>query len=298
MFGYIRIFKPELTFREYEQYRGIYCSLCEALGRRYGLAARMTLSYDFTFLSMFHIALSDTSPSFRVGRCPFRPSKKRAFCCGDTASSLDFSADVAVILTYHKLTDTVSDEHGFKKLGAYVARAFIKHDFQKAISRCPQEAEWAEEFMNAHAMIEQSNGAGIDAAAHPTAEFLAKLASMHLDEGEMRDTAWRFGYGLGRFIYLCDAAEDAADDVKRHRYNVFAQCYPKEITAHHISEHVKDDIAQTLHQTAAVCAECYEQLPIRHFDSIMRNILYCGIPSVIHRICHGAQEDRFHEKSL
>ena len=298
MFGYIRIFKPEVTFREYEQYRAVYCSLCEALGRRYGLAARMTLSYDFTFLSMFRMALSDSPPSFQVGRCPFRPTKKRMFCGEDTVSALDYSADVAMILTYHKLSDTVSDERGFKKIGACLARAFLKRDFKKAVSRRPQEAEWADGFMKAQSAIERENSDSIDAAAHPTAEFLARLASLNIKDEAVYDTAWRFGYGLGRFIYLCDAAEDAADDIRHRRYNVFARCYPQDITDRAVSEKAKDRITQSLHQTVAVCAECYEQLPVQHFDSIMRNIVYRGLPSVIHRIRHEIQEDRSHEESL
>ena len=50
MYGYIRILKPELKFREYDDYRACYCGLCEALHRQYGSLARCTISYDMTFL--------------------------------------------------------------------------------------------------------------------------------------------------------------------------------------------------------------------------------------------------------
>ena len=52
MFGYIRPQKGELLVREFEQYRGVYCGLCKQLGKSYGFAARMTLSYDCTFLGL------------------------------------------------------------------------------------------------------------------------------------------------------------------------------------------------------------------------------------------------------
>lgn len=52
MFGYVRIDKGELKVKEYEAYRGIYCSLCRALSKRYGLFSRLILSYDMTFLAM------------------------------------------------------------------------------------------------------------------------------------------------------------------------------------------------------------------------------------------------------
>ena len=31
MFGYVKINKMDLTFREYEHYRGYYCGLCKYL---------------------------------------------------------------------------------------------------------------------------------------------------------------------------------------------------------------------------------------------------------------------------
>ena len=54
MFGYVKVYKPELKMKEFEMYRGIYCSLCKQLGKSYGLFARMTLSYDFAFMAILH----------------------------------------------------------------------------------------------------------------------------------------------------------------------------------------------------------------------------------------------------
>ena len=41
MLGYVKISKGRLTGNGYELYRGVYCSLCNALGRNYGPAARL-----------------------------------------------------------------------------------------------------------------------------------------------------------------------------------------------------------------------------------------------------------------
>ena len=32
MFGYVRIYKPELKIKDYEIYKAAYCSVCRALG--------------------------------------------------------------------------------------------------------------------------------------------------------------------------------------------------------------------------------------------------------------------------
>lgn len=49
MTGYIKAFKPELKIKDYELYRGVYCSECRVLGRLYTPIARMLLSYDSLF---------------------------------------------------------------------------------------------------------------------------------------------------------------------------------------------------------------------------------------------------------
>ena len=64
MFGYVKVQKMDLRVREWETYRGLYCSLCRALSRRYGLPARLILSYDMTFLLAVRLAQSETVPSF------------------------------------------------------------------------------------------------------------------------------------------------------------------------------------------------------------------------------------------
>ena len=57
MFGYIKADKPEMKIKEFEIYKAVYCSLCKELGKSYGLLARLTLSYDFTFLALLNMAL-------------------------------------------------------------------------------------------------------------------------------------------------------------------------------------------------------------------------------------------------
>ena len=50
MFGYVRINKMDLTFREYENYKGYYCGLCKYLKENHGEISRIGLNYDITFL--------------------------------------------------------------------------------------------------------------------------------------------------------------------------------------------------------------------------------------------------------
>ena len=103
MFGYVRPSDRRLSEQEREAFRAAYCGLCHALGKRYGLAGRMILNYDLTFLAM---VLSDGAGRTECRRCAIHPVKGCPCAEGDPA--LNTAADVSVILTYWQLRDGVA----------------------------------------------------------------------------------------------------------------------------------------------------------------------------------------------
>ena len=68
MFGYIKTYPPELKVREQESYRALYCGLCREMGRCDGQCARLTLSYDFVFLTLVRLSVTGEAPTFRPRR--------------------------------------------------------------------------------------------------------------------------------------------------------------------------------------------------------------------------------------
>ena len=157
MFGYVRVYQPELKMGEFEQYRGVYCSLCKSLGKRYGFFARMTLSYDFTFLAVVHMALQKGCAGFRMGRCALNPLKKR-MCCREN-EEIAYAADAAVLLLYHKLRDTVADSGLLKGLGARFLLFFISRAKKKAAAVQP-ELDCVRRARRAHEPERAAGGAG------------------------------------------------------------------------------------------------------------------------------------------
>ena len=119
MFGYVKVFKPTIRMGEYEIYKGIYCTLCKRLGKRYGVLSRFTLSYDMTFLALLQMALAEECGEFCPSRCSFNPTK-RCLKATDTVA-IDRAADIGTILAYYKLKDTLADEGLGKKIGALCA---------------------------------------------------------------------------------------------------------------------------------------------------------------------------------
>ena len=62
--------------------------------------------------------------------------------------------------------------------------------------------------------IEDKRSPVSDEAAEPTAIFLSEIISLGGTE-ETEKILRRFGYLLGRYIYLCDALDDLEDDIKK-----------------------------------------------------------------------------------
>ena len=113
MYGYIRPDRGELRGREYDLFRAEYCGLCQTLRSLYGPIARFVVNYDLTFMAM---VLSTDKPETCNKRCPVHPLKKRTLVKSDGA--LETAADLSVILTWWKLSDTIYDENEFKAAAA------------------------------------------------------------------------------------------------------------------------------------------------------------------------------------
>lgn len=294
MFGYVRLFKPTITMGEYEQYKGIYCTLCKRLGKRYGILSRFTLSYDMTFLALLEMALAEQEADFCPSRCSFNPSK-RCLKAQHTAA-IDRAADIGTLLTYYKLKDTLADEGLGKRLGALCLLPFGAAARKRAVKRRPHIDALVGDMMARQGTLEQEKTASIDRAAEPFALMLQDLAAdTAADESQKRVLA-RFGYCLGRWVYLIDAADDLAEDLQKGRYNPYV--YARDLNAADT-----DGIAATrlyaqesLNACLAECIAAYNLLEIRRFDGILRNILEQGMPHTQKRVIAG--EEKPHERSL
>lgn len=288
MFGYVRLHKPTITMGEYEQYRGIYCSLCRRLGKRYGLAARMSLSYDMTFLALLHAALEADGPDFCPGRCSFNPTKKCLRCQNTVAT--DLAADLGTLLAYYKLKDTLADEKLFKKLGAACVYPILAAYRRRAAKRLPDADREIAAMMAVQADAEAARTASIDRAAEPFAKLLSYMAALTAQDDKQRVILERFGYCLGRWVYLIDAVDDLADDLKGGQYNPYA-------LAKNLRADDADGIADcrqyatlTLNACLAECIAAYNLLDIRRFDGILRNILEQGMPAAQRRVISGEEK--------
>lgn len=270
MFGYIRIAKPELKVKEYEMYKAVYCSLCRTLGKKYGIWSRFTLSYDFTFLALLNMSMTDGCDPIEKKRCVCNPLKKCNYCKND--ESLLMPSAAAMIMMYYKLLDNLNDEKGFKKIGYILIKPLFSHARNKAKKEYPQIDKIISEYIAAQNALERDGCAELDKAADPTAKALAELLRLCSDDERQKRVLERMGYCLGRYIYLIDAACDLPQDIKKGSYNCL-----KYQTEGEPSEYAKKRIVPQLYFCSNEAGKAFELLDVKKYKPILGNIIYLGL---------------------
>ena len=218
MFGYVLVNKPELKIKEFEAYRSWYCGLCRTLNKRHGLAGRLTLNYDMTFLIMILADLYDEKHECACARCIVHPLDKH---CSARTEATDYCADMCVLLAYYKCRDDWKDEH---KLKACFAMTVLSRKAKRVAERYPEKAAFIEKKMNMLDIVENAKNLPID-----------KVAKVWRNHGGGFRLPGRFLEGRsiqarllsGKFIYLLDAYEDVEKDMKTGDYNPFKEFYAK-----------------------------------------------------------------------
>lgn len=285
MFGYIRPQKSELLVREYEEYRAVYCSLCRQLGKSYGAAARLTLSYDCTFFAMMLLALGAGCTGYESGRCMVNPLKKCTYCVKGDEEFTAASA-LSVLLTYHKIKDDIRDSGFFGKLRGYLALPLAARARRKAANDFPRLEAIVSAAMKRQSEAETGAFTGIDRCAEPTASLLQDVfewsAGPNQDPNGPRVRVLRqLGYFLGRWIYLIDAADDLEKDLKTDSFNPFALLLQLNgaSTAEEIAQ-ARENANQTLNATLSQLLAAFHILDLQHFGPILLNIVSKGLPEI------------------
>ena len=268
MFGYIRPSKPWLRVYELEEYKGVYCSLCKDLGRRYGQLSRMTLSYDFAFLAML---LDGDKPAVERCRCPARLWCRKKPCIG--GSGVDAAADAGTILAYWKLRDTVADGSFWARTGARLLSWVFRPCYRRAARRRPDFDRAVREELERLQALERDRCPSLDQTADTFARLLAAAAPAEAVESRRRALE-QLLYHVGRWIYLVDAWDDLAEDKARERYNPVAARFPG------AEEENRAYLRTTLRHSLNLARSALALLEMGHWQGTVENILYLGLPAV------------------
>lgn len=258
MFGFVRPNMDDLTEADRARYNAVYCGLCRELGRRHGLMGKMSLTFDMTFLTIFLQSLYEPEETVEQNRCMAHPNKVHQ---ENTSAATSYCADMTVALMYHKLMDDWQDDHNLLKKG--LAQSIHK-SYEQVKKQWPAQCERIEKCMAELNQAEQAEVPQPEKASDCFGRLMSALMCWKTDFWQGALTC--FGYSLGRFIYMMDAAVDYASDVKKKRFNPLVVLQIDPLDARPFLEEMLGPASQVL-----------EELPLVQDIEILRNTLYSGV---------------------
>lgn len=258
MFGYIICNKEKLEPEEEQRYQSVYCGLCKTLEKRFGQLARISLNYDMVFLILFLASLYEPEETSDEFTCVFHPGHKKNSLINKYT---EYAADMTVALFYYKCLDDWQDEH---KHVEHWCMKKLEKGYQEVKRRYPRQCNAISEGIQKLNEIEHSATSQPDEAVNC---FGRLMSEMFIYEEDFWSNSLRsFGYHLGRFIYLMDAAVDYKKDQKKNNYNPLIQMGKK-----------PEEMEEILEMLIGEATRQFEKLPLVQDVHLLRNILYGGV---------------------
>lgn len=276
MFGYIRINKMDLTFREFDYYKGYYCGLCKYLKENHGEISRLSLNYDITFLIVILTALYKVESTITEERCIANPLKKKMRIVNEVT---EYAASMNILLSYYKLEDNLYDDKGLKDKLAY---NLYKTKLKKAYEKYPKKAEYIKQQLENLRELEKEKSKSIDRVSNTFGSLMSEIFAWKEDEYE--DKLRMIGFNLGKYIYILDAYEDLDEDYKKGRYNPFVDYIDKK-------QELKNKVERLISMSLGMAAKNIEDLNLEFNKSIIDNIMYSGVylryKNILEKGCEG-----------
>ena len=265
MFGYVRAYKPELKFKEYDVYKGVYCSLCKSLLRRYSPFGQLFLTYDAAFMALCLLSASQDCTPMHPSRCCYNPCKKCYAC--EKNETLDFCADVSVLMAYYKILDDLHDAGFVRKIGAALLYPAVWCMHKKAQKAQPQAERVIADAMRRQADCEKDLSCTADAAAEPSADALRRLVALRSGNEDLQ----HMFYLLGKFVYVIDAVDDIETDIRRRNFNPLMEKFRQTDT---------DFSAYGMYLLNLNIGEmlrCFDRLQFGQNEALIYNVLFNGL---------------------
>ncbi len=277
MLGYVICERPELKMKDWELYNGYYCGVCKSISDRYGQLPRIGLSYDAAFLALLLAGLDDAKDDIRREHCIAHHIQKKTVIQN---SSTDYAADIMLMLAWFKAKDNVNDDGSAK---AKAASVMFRSSFNKARSKHPAVADEMKELLDKLSALESDKCESLDQVSDCFGRILEILLAGGGEERSETETRIlrRFGYHLGKWIYLVDAYDDIADDIASGSYNPLLYRYgwydSKNETAEEFADRIEEECEQNMLILCSEMAKMLDLLDIKKNNGIIENIVYMGL---------------------
>lgn len=261
MFGYLVAEPGELTEKELSRYRACYCGLCRSIKDRHGQLARLSLTYDMTFLTLLFSSLYEPEETDGEETCPAHPFEARAWWRDEYS---DYAADMNVALAYLKCLDDWEDDGN---PAALAESRLFKKAYDRVSEAWPRQCGAIRRSLETLHHLEKDRIEDADAAAASFGELMGELFVLRDDR--WREPLYHLGHALGRFIYVMDACMDLDADTVRGRYNPFRRYYGLKDNAKRFEDILNMILGEALYW--------FDRLPLVQDAEILKNILCTGL---------------------
>ena len=261
MFGFVMANTEELTKEQLSRYNQVYCGVCRGIREHTNGLARFGLSYDTTFLALLLMSLYEPEETSGKRACGFHPLNPRPWL--DNVY-VRYGADMNVALAYYNALDDYEDEGS--KSAKVLADIFGKN-LSSIQEKYPRQCEAMERCIRRLSELEKENCRNPDEPASCFGQLMGEL--LVYEEDLWAPTLRQMGMGLGRYIYLADAAVDFTRDKRKGRYNPYLAMGQEDASWAQWEQYLVLAMAR--------CTDYYERLPLVQDKAILDNILYSGI---------------------
>ena len=277
MFGYIMPLLSELKMKDYEIFRSYYCGLCCSIKNKFGNLPRLGLNYDATFFAILMDSINAEETDFFETSCIKHPIKKRE--CVKPNKALDYATDLNFILIYYKVLDDTLDDKDLKS----ISLSYILKPYLSKITYPILNDVMANNLNKLHKLESNGNFISLDEICDPFSTVIGEIFKdcpfkLNNDSLIVRDNLYKFGYYLGKWIYLIDALDDLKDDMKDSKFNPINKVYNnKNLSYEELLPNIKEKLDFTLMSLAANCSEMLKSLPIKKNTEIIDNVINLGL---------------------
>lgn len=260
MFGLVTAHPEELTDEEKARYLSFYCGICRSIRSQCSQLCRLALSYDMVFLALVLSSLYEPEEVANKHACMLHPIKKRPWASSEI---LSYAADINIALAYYSADDNWRDD---KNVSALAQRRLLRRYHEKIAQKYPRQCAAIASSIAKLQELERTQCANPDEPANCFGNMMAQLFVWKNDLWQ--PTLEQLGMGLGRFIYLADAAVDFEKDKRKNNYNPLVFLHQKP---------APNRWEEYLVLSMAMCADAYERLPLVQDKQLMDKILYSGV---------------------
>ncbi|ADC90960.1 hypothetical protein HMPREF0868_0767 [Mageeibacillus indolicus UPII9-5] len=285
MFGYIKPYKPDLTFRDFAEYRAVYCGLCKTIGRKSGQLMRLGLTYDATFMAILLLALNEKPAAKDSETCIVHPVSSHLVMAEQVV--LPAVAHMMNILACLKLEDNLQDKEKVilsRLLLSYIDKKQDVADFKRTKASAAVMAALERLHIEEQAKSQALNPVLMGEINAEVAATIWRYMSgtMRKDWQQLLPEGVRGKYDglterladfiglLSSWVYFIDACDDFMDDKKHKHANPFAFCSSEE-ELWLAADPLLIDLELRLNGMAAC-------LPWQNYVEIIANVIRSGLP--------------------